>query len=135
MVDAPRLISPEIAETYGVSLSTVTKTWMQHPEWPGSTGKRGRFKEYDAAAVDKFVQDHAARPTVDLEPERLYTAQELEEADIGVTAGTIRADRSRDRWPEPDNTAHGVNRWRGSTVTQTMSKRRSYRRSSHGDEE
>jgi len=122
------MINPEIAEMYGVSIHTVTKTWAQHPQWPTSVGKRGRYKEYDAQAVATFVRDHIERQAVDLEPRRLYTAPELEAAGIGVTAGTIRADLTRGRWPEPDDTAHGVNRWYGSTAAAALTKRRSYRK-------
>ncbi|MGW4728874.1 hypothetical protein ACWEQC_06785 [Streptomyces shenzhenensis] len=128
MVDRPGWIAPEIAEHYGVGIHTVTKTWVQHPDWPASVGKRGRYKEYDAAAVHRFVRRHVERQPVVLEPERLYTAQQLEDAGIGIKAGTIRADLTRGRWPEPDDTEHGVNRWKGKTVTAVMTSRRGYRR-------
>ncbi|MER7930503.1 hypothetical protein ABTY96_46595 [Streptomyces sp. NPDC096057] len=128
MVDRPGMIAPEIAEAYEVSIHTVTKTWAQHDSWPAPAGKRGRFKEYDRQAIADFVRDHVARPAVDLEPERLYTAQQLEDAGIGITAGTIRADLARGRWPEPDDTADGVNRWAGATATTAISGRRGYRR-------
>ncbi|MBK3563209.1 MULTISPECIES: hypothetical protein [unclassified Streptomyces] len=128
MVDRPGLIPPEIAEQYGVSIHTVTKTWAQHPEWPSSRGRRGRYKEYAADEVSEFVQKHVQRQAAELEPERLYTAQQLEDAGIGIKAGTIRADLTRQRWPEPDNTEHGVNRWKGRTATAAMTKRRGYRR-------
>ncbi|MBK3572610.1 hypothetical protein JHN63_01975 [Streptomyces sp. MBT65] len=128
MVNRPGMIAPEIAEAYGVGIHTVTKTWAQHEAWPAPAGKRGRYKEYSAADVDTFVREHIQRPTVALEPERLYTAQQLEEAGIGITAGTIRADLTRGRWPEPDADEHGVNQWKGGTVTAVMTTRRSYRR-------
>ncbi|MGW3645512.1 hypothetical protein [Streptomyces sp. NPDC000878] len=67
---------------------------------------------YDPADIDQWLADHIERQAVTLKPARLYTAHELEEAGIGITAGTIRADR---RWPAPDNTADGMNRWFGST--------------------
>jgi uncharacterized protein YjcR len=102
MVDTPRLITPEIAEAYGVSLHTVTKTWARHPQWPDPVDKRGRYNE--------------------------YTARELEAAGIGITASTIRADRARDRWPAPDDTTGGVNRWTGATAAQALEGRRGYRR-------
>ncbi|MFI9824437.1 hypothetical protein ACIHFC_28895 [Streptomyces sp. NPDC052013] len=130
MVDRPGLIAPEIAEQYGVSVHTVTKTWARHPEWPAAAGKRGRYNEYDRQAIADFVRDHIARETVDLEPRRLYTAQQLEDAGIGIKAGTIRADLTRGRWPEPDDTAHGVNRWYGQTVMTALTARRGYRRAS-----
>ncbi|MGW3442192.1 hypothetical protein [Streptomyces sp. NPDC001076] len=128
MVDRPGMIAPEIAEHYGVGIHTVTKTWAQHEAWPAPAGKRGRYKEYDAAAVDTFVRKHIRRQAVHLEPERLYTAQQLEDAGIGITAGTIRADLARARWPEPDDDENGVNRWKGKTVTAVMATRRGYRR-------
>ncbi|MFE2046378.1 hypothetical protein ACFXAZ_36750 [Streptomyces sp. NPDC059477] len=132
MVDRPGLINPEIATKYGVSIHTVTKSWSQHPEWPAPAGKRGRYKEYAAQDIADFVRTHVDRPTVTLERRRLYTAQQLEEAGIGITAGTIRADLARDRWPEPDDTEDGVNRWRGQTAMAAMTGRRGYRRSSGG---
>ncbi|XUL91015.1 hypothetical protein ACQ86D_33940 [Streptomyces galilaeus] len=128
MVDPARLINPEIADTYGVSLHTVTKTWAQHPDWPDPVGKRGRYKAYDRQAIADFVRDHIERQAVTLEPRRLYTAQDLEAANIGIKAGTIRADLTRDRWPEPDDTDNGVNRWYGATVTRALDGRRGYHR-------
>lgn len=128
MVELPGLIAPEIAETYGVSLHTVTKTWAQHTSWPDAAGKRGRYKEYDRKAVADFVRQHVDRQAVKLEAGRLYTAQDLEAAGIGIKAGTIRADLTRGRWPEPDDSEHGVNRWYGQTVMTAMTGRRGYRR-------
>jgi hypothetical protein len=129
MIDPARLITPEIAQTYDVSLHTVTKTWSQHPAWPAPAGKRGRYKEYDAQDIADFVREHVQRQTTPaLEPQRLYTAQQLEAAGIGIKAGTIRADLTRGRWPEPDDTADGVNRWYGRTATQALEGRRGYRR-------
>ncbi|MFB7597243.1 hypothetical protein [Streptomyces sp. NPDC056160] len=132
MVEPRRLIASEIAEKYGVSIHTVTKTWPGREGWPGNTGKRGRYKEYDADAIDAFVRKHVDRQAVALEARRLYTAQELEAAGVGITAGTIRADLTRNRWPEPDSTDDGVNRWYGATATTALAHRRSYRqRPSH----
>jgi uncharacterized protein YjcR len=131
MVAPQRMIAPEIAETYGVNPHTVRTTWTQHPHWPAPAGKRGRYKEYDADAVAAFVREHVERHAVELEPTRLYTAQDLEAAGVGITAATIRAYRSRGRWPDPDNTDHGVNRWLGSTAAKALEGRRRYRRSTH----
>lgn len=126
---APRgIIAPEIAEQYGRSLHTVTKSWMQHPDWPEPIGRRGRYNEYDTAAVESFIRDHIQRQAVALEPERLYTAGQLADAGAGITAATIRADRSRGRWPAPDDTAHGVARWYGATAAAALAGRRTYRR-------
>ncbi|EST24370.1 hypothetical protein [Streptomyces roseochromogenus] len=128
MVDRPRLIAPEIAEQYGVSIHTVTKTWAQHPAWPDHVDKRGRYKEYAARDIADFVRDHVERQAVTLEPRRLYTAQQLEDAGIGIKAGTIRADLTRGRWPKPDDTEGGANRWFGATATQALATRRGYRK-------
>ncbi|MGI5196562.1 hypothetical protein ACQEVY_23420 [Streptomyces sp. CA-288835] len=133
MVDRPGLIAPEIADKYGVSIHTVTKSWAQHPEWPISVGKRGRYKEYAASNIADFVRDHIERQAVELEPRRLYTAQQLEDAGIGIKAGTIRADLTRGRWPEPDDDEGGVNRWYGATAAQALDGRRGYRRTTQGD--
>ncbi|WP_406365267.1 hypothetical protein [Streptomyces sp. NBC_00645] len=133
MVDRPRLITPEIAEKYGVNPHTVTKTWAQHPQWPAPSGKRGRYKEYAAQDIADFVRDHIERQAVSLEPRRLYTAQELEDAEIGIKAGTIRADLTRGRWPEPDDTEHGVKRWYGTTAAKALASRRGYRKAQSPD--
>ncbi|MET9099961.1 hypothetical protein [Streptomyces antibioticus] len=119
----------EIADRLGRPLTTVSKTWSRHPAWPTPLpDKRGRRVQFDRTAVDQFVHDHIDRPTTDLEPTRLYTAQDLEAAGIGITAATIWADRSRGRWPAPDDTAHGVNRWLGATAAKALAGRRGYRR-------
>jgi hypothetical protein len=128
MVERPGVIAPEIAREHGRSLHTVTKSWMRHPEWPPPVGKRGRYNEYDREAVAAWIAAHAARPSVELEPDRLYTAQQLEDAAIGIAASTIRADRSLGRWPAPDDESDGVARWKGSTAAATMQSRRVYRR-------
>ncbi|MFR0354148.1 hypothetical protein [Streptomyces sediminimaris] len=132
MLDPARLITPEIADAYSVSLHTVTKTWSQHPHWPAPTGKRGRYKEYAAQDIAAFVRDHIERPTVELEARRLYTAPELEAAGIGITAGTIRADLTRGRWPQPDATDGGTNHWYGATATKALEGRRSYHKTQTG---
>lgn len=127
------VIAPEIAEKYDRSLHAVTKDWTRRPGWPPTIGKRGRYKEYDAQAVDTFVRDHVLRRAVELDVGRLYTAAELEAAGAGITAGTIRADRSRGRWPEPDDRTHGVDRWRGDTAARALASRRGYHRAERGD--
>ncbi|NGO68536.1 hypothetical protein [Streptomyces boncukensis] len=122
----------EIADRHGRSYDTVRKQWARHPDWPAPIGKRGRWHVYDSAAVDRVIGEHFARPAVQLQPRRLYTAQQLEEAGAGITAGTIRADLSRGRWPQPDSTDDGVNRWYGTTATAALAQRRSYKRSVDG---
>ena len=127
MIEPPGMIVPEIAAAYGRSPNTVSKIWTQHPDWPAPAGRRGRYKEYDREAVAAWVHQHAERQAADLEPDRLYTAQQLEEAGAGITAGTIRSDLSRGRWPAPDDQEHGVKRWLGSTATAALQNRRPYR--------
>lgn len=119
---------PEIAARHNRPLTTVQKTWARDPDWPDPTGKRGRWNEYAPQAVDNWIRVHIDRPGVGLEPNRLYTAQQLADAGIGITATTIRADRTRGRWPEPDSTDHNVNRWYGRTATHAMEQRRGYRK-------
>ncbi|MFF3413042.1 hypothetical protein ACFYW8_44480 [Streptomyces sp. NPDC002742] len=87
MVDRPGWIAPEIAEHYDVGIHTVTKTWVLHPDWPDSAGKRGPYKDYDKAAVDAFVREHVKRRAVALDPELLCTAQQLEDEGIGSRPG------------------------------------------------
>ncbi|MFF5004667.1 hypothetical protein ACFY3G_17770 [Streptomyces phaeochromogenes] len=123
----------EIADRIRRPLSTVKNTWRRHPAWPDPLPeKRGRRRLYDPEAVDQFIRDHIDRASVTLEPQRLYTAPELESAGIGITAGTIRADLTRHRWPEPDDAEDGVNRWYGATAAQAVEGRRGYRRKSQG---
>ncbi|WP_018385275.1 hypothetical protein [Wenjunlia vitaminophila] len=113
----------EIAARHGRSYDTVRNKWSRHPDFPAPVGKRGRSLEYDTQAVDRWVQAEKGRPAPDLEPARLYTAQDLEVAGVGITAGTIRADLARGRWPKPDHTTGG-NRWRGATVIKHLAGRR-----------
>ncbi|MFF8034901.1 hypothetical protein [Streptomyces sp. NPDC016626] len=129
MVRPPETVA-EIAQRIGRPLTTVSKTWTRHPEWPAPLEqRRGRWRLYNPDDVDQFVRDHIHRQAaVDLDPARLYTARELEAAGIGITAGTIRADRTRNRWPAPDDTAGGVNRWTGTTAAQALASRRHYRK-------
>ena len=125
----------EIAARTRRPLTTVKNTWRRHPAWPKPLPeKRGRWVQYDPDAVDQFIRDHIERQAVELEPRRLYTAPDLEAAGIGITAGTIRADLTRGRWPEPDDDADGVNRWRGATATKALEGRRGYRRTQQSEE-
>ncbi|MGP3914327.1 helix-turn-helix transcriptional regulator [Nonomuraea sp. 10N515B] len=129
MVSGKGLIPPEIAERYGRSLETVRDTWRKHPDWPAPIGRRGRWAEYDAAAVDQLVRRLWVRPELPSEgnPDDLLTINEIVEY-TGLARGTIDADISRGRWREPDEVEYGVKRWRRSTVDDVMSKRRGYRR-------
>jgi hypothetical protein len=122
----------EIAARHGRAYNTLRNQWSRHPAWPDPLPeKRGRSYVYDPAAVDRVIAEHFERQAVELEPRRLYTAREIETL-TGVTAATIRADQSRDRWPAPDDTSGGVNRWTGATATQALEGRRGYRRSTEG---
>lgn len=71
-------------------------------------------------AVDPVIAEHFARTDAGVESRRLYAACELEAAGVGVTAGTIRGDRTRDRGPDPDDTEGGVNRWYGATAAKAL---------------
>ncbi|MGM9444468.1 hypothetical protein ACTAF0_30100 [Streptomyces murinus] len=63
---------------------------------PSRCPRSGRFLVFDPAAVDRLVTEHVDRQAADLEPVRLYSAREIEQL-TGITAATIRADRSRGR--------------------------------------
>ncbi|PZG47463.1 hypothetical protein C1I98_13410 [Spongiactinospora gelatinilytica] len=130
MASAPGIIAPEIAEKYGRALATVQKTWTRHPDWPKPRGRRGRWAEYDADAVDALVNRLFLRPAPAAEgsPDDLLTIAQIA-VHTGLARGTIDADISRGRWPAPDEIEHGVKRWRRSTVDAVLSKRRGYRRS------
>ncbi|MDK9495789.1 hypothetical protein QEZ40_007082 [Streptomyces katrae] len=120
----------EIAAHYGKSARYVSANprWGRHPDWPAPTGKRGRSFEYDPAAVAAFAAVHHVREPVPLDPDRLYTVNEIA-AEAGVRSATVWADISRDRWPAPDEVGgDGTKLWRGSTVTGHLAGRRSYRR-------
>lgn len=117
----------EIAARHGRPHSTVRNRWATQADFPPPVGKRGRAHIYDPAAVDAWVAEHLTRPTPDLEPGRLYTAAEIAEA-AGLDPVTIRADLSRGRWPAPDDTADGTNRWRGDTATAALTGRQRRRR-------
>jgi uncharacterized protein YjcR len=117
----PGLTAAEIAEQYDRSLSTVRNVWARHEAWPAPCGKRGRALEYDPAAVAQFVREHIDRP-VELDPDRLYTVQEIAAA-TDLRPGTIRADRSRGRWVEPDEERDGTALWYGRTVLELLASR------------
>ncbi|MGI5133858.1 MULTISPECIES: helix-turn-helix transcriptional regulator [unclassified Streptomyces] len=93
---------------------------------PGRPSRHARKQQtYDAASVAAFVRDHVDRPAVELEPRRLYTAREIEDL-TGVKAATIRSDRTRGRWPAPDDESERAHRWYGATVTRALAGRRGY---------
>ncbi|WP_378735493.1 hypothetical protein [Nocardia brasiliensis] len=129
--DAQRLIAPEIAERYDRALNTVQKDWMTRGEWPPVVGKRGRWNEYDAAAVEAAVHAHFVReqPAGEGSPEDLLTVAQIAEF-AKVSASSVRSDLSRGRLAlgEPDDTTGGVKRWRRAKVAQAYAGRRRYGR-------
>lgn len=127
MVERPGIITPEIAKKYSRSAHTVSKIWTRQPDWPEPVSKRGKYLEYDPAEVEAWVAENVARAPVELEPSRLYTVQEIS-AETGLAEGTIRSYRSRGDWPGPDDTAYGVDTWRGETVMTALARRRRRKR-------
>lgn len=123
------IIAPEIAELYGRALTTVTGTWRNHPDWPAPVGRRGRYVEYDRAAVDAVVRAHFLRETPEStgDPDDLLTIADIVEH-TGLKRGTVDADISRGRMPPPDDTKDGVKRWRRATIDTAMQGRRGYHR-------
>lgn len=128
MVDTPPGETyAEIAARHGRAETTIRNRWARHPNWPESVGKRGKFLLFAPAAVDRFVAEHLDRQAAELEPHRLYTAREIGQL-TGITAATIRAERSKGRWPEPDDHSGRAHRWYGATVARALEGRRGYRR-------
>lgn len=135
MVDTPPGETyAEIATRTGRAETTIRNQWARHPAWPAPTGKRGRQLLFDPAHVDRFLAAHVDRQAVELEPRRLYTAREIENL-TGITAATIRADRTKGRWPAPDDTSSRAHRWYGITVTEALAGRRGYRKNASSDGE
>ncbi|MFF2522252.1 hypothetical protein [Streptomyces liangshanensis] len=118
----------EIAARHGRAYETVRGQWARQDVWPNPTGKRGRWLVYDTATVDAVIARHFARDVAELEPRRLYTANEIAAA-TGISAATIRADRIKlradgtPRWPAADDTSERAHRWYGATVTAELKKR------------
>ena len=129
MVRHENLIAPEIAERHGYSIAYVQRRWMTHPAWPSPAGKRGKWHEYDTAAVDEWVRGHIERETPEPTggPDDLLTVQDIADY-TNLSHRTVRADVSRGRWPAPDDEQYGVKRWRRATVDEVMMRRRPYRR-------
>ncbi|MEV5472766.1 helix-turn-helix transcriptional regulator [Streptomyces sp. NPDC052207] len=117
----------EIAARHGRAYNTVRAHWSRHPDWPAPIDKRGRENLYDPAAVDAVIARHFVRTATELEARRLYTAREIEDL-TGVSAATIRADRSKGRWPAPDDTSNRAHRWLGAAVSKALEGRRGYRK-------
>ncbi|WP_433445668.1 helix-turn-helix transcriptional regulator [Nonomuraea sp. CA-141351] len=129
MVTPERLIAPEIAARYGRALATVKDVWRKHPDWPPALGRRGRWAEYDAAAVDQLVRRAFLRevPPAEGDSDDLLTIADIVSY-TGLKRGTVDADISRGRIPPPDDTKHGVKRWQRATIDAVMKNRRGYRR-------
>ncbi|MEV7871490.1 hypothetical protein AB0P17_36570 [Streptomyces sp. NPDC088124] len=121
----------EIAARYGRSYETL-RTLAKRPGWPTPNGRKGGAYTYDPADVDPIATAAYRRPAA-LAPRRLYTAREIATA-TGISAGTIRADRTKTRadgtprWPAPDDTTGPAHRWYGRTVTAELERRHAYRR-------
>ncbi|MFF9310103.1 helix-turn-helix transcriptional regulator [Streptomyces sp. NPDC014748] len=130
MVDTPPGETyAEIAARHGRAETTVRNQWARMADWPKPLPeKRGRRVQFAPADVDAFVAAHIRRQSAELESRRLYTAREIE-ALTGITAATIRAERSKGRWPAPDDTSGRAYRWYGTTIKETLAPRRGYRRS------
>ncbi|MFJ4653891.1 helix-turn-helix transcriptional regulator [Nocardia sp. NPDC088792] len=129
MVAQPKaLIAAEIAEKYGRSLVTVRR-WMTSDAWPAPLPqKRGRWLEFDADAVEQAYRENFGRDTTTVgDPDELLTPAQISEY-TGLAPGTVRADISRGRFGDPDDDAHGVRRWKRSTVDAKMAERRPRRR-------
>lgn len=128
-----RLIQAEIAARYGVSEAAV-RLYRRRPEWPAPSGKRGRHQEFDAGEVAAAMHAITARPASEAgaDPEELLDIAAAA-GEAGISHRTIRADISRGRWPQPDDTGNGVKRWKRSTVITTMRARQRYRRGGSGD--
>lgn len=129
MVRQPDLIAPEIAAHYDVALTTVQRSWTQHPDWPEATGRRGKWKTYPADAVAAWVQEHRAPEELPVgNPDDLLTVKQVAEY-IGRAESTVRADISRNRIKrEPDVIRDGVKYWRRSTIDAARSGVRAYGR-------
>jgi hypothetical protein len=117
----------EIATRYGVDITTVRNTWTRHPDWPPAVAKRGRWKTYDPAAVDAWRHAQTTRPAPGLQPDRQYTAAEIER-ETGFTAANIRAALSKGRWPKPEGLDGRANTWSGRTAAEAIAARRAYTR-------
>ncbi|WP_203218250.1 hypothetical protein [Nocardia brasiliensis] len=104
---------------------------MTHAKWPPAVGKRGRWNEYDAAAVDEAVRGHFVREQpADEDSEDLLTVAQIAEY-ARVSPSTVRSDLSRGRIDlgAPDDTTGGVKRWRRAKVAAAYAGRRRYNRS------
>ena len=128
------MILPEIAAEYGRSVRTIRSAWVTDPAWPEPAGKRGRWLEYDPDEVASAIRQIAGRPPLPEGPDDLMTVAQAA-AYTGLKEATIRADLSKGRWPPPDDNAHGVNRWKRSTIADVIANRRAYRRGKAGSPE
>jgi DNA-binding CsgD family transcriptional regulator len=130
MVTRPGLIAPEIAETYGRSIHTVTKEWMQAPDWPASRGRRGQHLEFErkaiAAWVKKHVQADLTLPIHRRDPQGLITRAEIAE-ETGLSPNTVRADLSKGRLTPKEGHEQdvaGTPLWRRGEIAKQVAGRR-----------
>jgi uncharacterized protein YjcR len=114
---------PEIAERYKRSRETV-RAWTRRPGWPAPLGRRGRFYEYDAAAVDAVVRaEILGEAPATTDPGRLLTDAEVAER-AGVELRTLTGYIARGQWIEPDDVTDGVRRWRQDSVDRKLATRK-----------
>jgi hypothetical protein len=118
----PGLTVPEIARKYGRPEKTV-RWWMFRYEWPAPVRKLGGRDLYDEADVDRAVREILRLGDVDADMGELLDAKGAA-AEAGISWGTVRADVSRGRWPEPDDVRDGVKLWKRSTVRAEVASRR-----------
>lgn len=130
MVSRQGVIAPEIARAYTRSIHTVTKEWMQHPDWPESTGRRGHHLEFDKAQVSAWVSEHVradlSPPIHHRDPDGLLTMREIaEESDLSYN--TVRSDFSRGRLGPKggsDTDMAGTPLWRRGSIARQLAERR-----------
>ncbi|MFC9085336.1 hypothetical protein [Nocardiopsis dassonvillei] len=130
MVDRPGTIAPEIAQTYGRSLHTVTKEWMQDADWPSTIGQRGKHHEFDRKAVAAWVAEHVrADLTLPIhvgDPEGLLTRKEIAQ-ESGLSASTVRSDLSKGRLTPKDGHERddaGNPLWKRGEIAKQLAGRR-----------
>lgn len=129
MVTRHRMIAPEIAAEYQVSLHTVTKNWMQDPTWPGATGRREKYLEFDRGKVAEWVAQNVladtTKPIHQRDPQELITRAEIAE-ESGLSIHTITTDLSRGRLvPRRGHTTddYGNPLWRRGEIAAQLAAR------------
>lgn len=128
----------EIAERYGRSARTVA-TWAKHEAWPKVLDQNRRTHEFDAAAVEAFVNEHIRPPAPRLGdvPDELLDLSELAAA-TGWTGQRIWSAVAHGTFPEPVGKRRKRNRageptdqwealWRSGQVAESLRDKRSRR--------